>query len=241
MGDGIMGNPRGGLEQVVDELYRQRFPEVIRERRNAVWKVLCGAWFDRYIPEGARVLEVGAGYCEFINNCRAGARFAVDLNPETRLHASADVVVHEIGAESLSRVVAPGSIDVAFMSNFLEHCRTRDQVLDVLREVRQVLRPQGKVLILGPNFSACAREYYDYFDHHLPLTERAVVEALGLADLEAIEVRPRTLPFSFKSKLPSWPWLVRAYLRMSWAWRFFGAQFFVVGRKVARARQRVAA
>jgi hypothetical protein len=45
-------------------------------------------------------------------------------------------------------------------------------------------------------------------------------------------VLARTLPFSFRGSLPSWPWLVKLYLHLPWAWRFFGAQFFVVAGKV---------
>jgi hypothetical protein len=86
------------LEAAVDQLYRNRFPAEMLVRRNAVWRVLCRGWFDRYVPGSARVLEIGAGYCEFINNVAAAERVAIDLNPETRLHAAANVVVHEVGA-----------------------------------------------------------------------------------------------------------------------------------------------
>ncbi len=43
--------------------------------------------------------------------------------------------------------------------------------------------------------------------------------------------QPRTLPFTFRSRLPSWPWPVWLYLRLPWLWRFFGAQFLLVGRR----------
>jgi hypothetical protein len=140
--------------------------------------------------------------------------------------------VHEIAAERLCDVVPPSHFDAAFMSNFLEHCRTREQVLDVLRAVWIALKPGGRVLILGPNFRCCARDYYDYFDHHLPLTEKSVAEALQLAGFDVEVAQSRTLPFTFRSRLPSWPWLVWLYLRLPWLWRFFGAQFFLVGRRV---------
>jgi SAM-dependent methyltransferase len=221
------------LESLVDRIYRNRFPQEILARRSAVWRVLCQSWLARYIPRGARILEVAAGYCEFINNIPADERVAVDLNPETRLYAAPDVVVHEIAAERLGEVIPPAHFDAAFMSNFLEHCRTREQVLAVLRAVATVLKPGGRVLILGPNFRYCTRDYYDYFDHHLPLTEKSVAEALRLAGFGVELAQPRTLPYTFRSRLPSWPWLVWLYLRLPWLWRFFGAQFFLVGRRSA--------
>ncbi len=223
------------LESVVEELYRHRFPEQMLAQRNAVWQVLCNSWLAMYIPRDARVLEVGAGYCEFINNVAAAERVAVDLNPETRKHAADEVIVHQIAAEDLGQVVSAGHFDVAFMSNFLEHCRSRDQVLAVLRAVRRALKIGGRVLILGPNFRYCFREYFDYFDHYLPLTEKAVVETLELTGFAVEQVTSRTLPFTFRSKLPSWPWLVTLYLHLPWLWTVFGAQFLIVGRAASVA------
>jgi len=219
------------IESAVDRLYRHRFPATVLEQRNAVWKVLCRSWFSRYIPAEARVLEVGAGYCEFVNNIAAAERVAVDLNPETKRHASPGVVVYEIAAERLAEVVPRSYFDAVFMSNFLEHCRSRDQMLQVLCAAATVLKPRGCVLILGPNFRYCYKQYFDFFDHHLPLTEKAIVEALQLANFEIRIVKPRTLPFTFKSRLPSWSWLVQLYLRFPLLWHLFGAQFFVVGVK----------
>lgn len=218
------------LETAVDRLYRNRFPPEVLARRQAVWKTLCRSWFQRYVPSEARVLEIAPGYCEFINNIRAAERVAVDLNPETRNHAAPDVVVHECAAERLGEQVPPSHFDVAFMSNFLEHCRSRDQMLSVLHAVRLSLKPGGRLMILGPNFRYCFR---DYFDHYLPLTEKAVVEALHLAGFSVESVQSRTLPFTFRGRLPSWRWLVKLSLQLPVVWRLFGAQFFVVARTAA--------
>jgi len=229
-------DPPESIESSVDRLYRHRFPAEFLEQRAAVWKVLCNFWFSNYISKDARVLEVAAGYCEFINNIVAAERAAVDLNPETRLHASPGIAVHEIAAEDLADALPHAYYDVVFMSNFLEHCRTREQMLQVLRASSTVLKPGGSILILGPNFRFCYKQYFDFFDHHLPLTEKAVVEALQLADFEIKVVEPRTLPFTFKSRLPTYPWMVRLYLRLPLLWKLFGAQFFVVGLKTSEFR-----
>jgi SAM-dependent methyltransferase len=219
------------VEDSVNELYRKRFPAEMLQRRAAVWQVICDTWLNRYVPANGRVLEIACGYCEFINHVQAASKVGIDLNPEARLHAHPDVAVHIISAERLHESLPASSFDVAFTSNFLEHCRSRDQVLHVLQSAATVLKPGGRLLILGPNFRYCYREYFDYFDHYLPLSERAVVEALQIAGYEVEEASPRTLPFTFRSRLPSWPWLVKLYLQMPLAWRFFGQQFLIVARK----------
>ena len=121
------------IESSVREIYKARFPAEVQARRQAVWQVLCRDWFARYVPANARVLEVAPGYCEFINNIEATEKVGVDLNPDCRTFASPGITIHEAPAETLPDIVPAGYFDVAFMSNFLEHCRTRDQMLAVLR------------------------------------------------------------------------------------------------------------
>src|SRR4051812_47834649 len=67
-------------------LYRNRFSSE-SEQRQQLWQVLCGSFFQRWVPEDAVVLDLAAGQCEFINNIRAGRRIAVDLNPDVAVHA----------------------------------------------------------------------------------------------------------------------------------------------------------
>jgi len=229
--EGINGAAANRLESAIESLYRHRFPPEMLARRAAVWKVLCGSWFGRYIPANARVLEVGAGYCEFINNIAATEKVVVDLNPETKDFAAPGVLVHRIAAERLNEVVNADYFDTVFMSNFLEHCRTRDQILAILTASYLALKPGGRVLILGPNFHYCYKQYFDFFDHHLPLTDKAVAEGLSLAGFEIEESNPRTLPLTFKGRLPPSPFLVKIYLQFPLLWRFFGVQFFVVGKR----------
>ena len=49
--------------------------------------------------------------------------------------------------------------------------------------------------------------------------------------LHGAEERVRFLPFTSKSALPKWPWLVQLYLRLRPAQWLFGKQTFVVARK----------
>ena len=67
------------------------------------------------------VVDVGAGYCEFINNIRAGRKIAVDLNPRVREFAQPDVAGHQRELHRARLDADDASADVVFMSNFLEH------------------------------------------------------------------------------------------------------------------------
>jgi SAM-dependent methyltransferase len=174
------------------------------------------------------VLDVAAGWCEFINNIDALTRIAVDLNPDVKLRAGPGVVAH-VGPSTAMTEVADGSVDVAFVSNLFEHL-TRPEIVTTLEEVRRVLRPGGRLLILQPNVRYCARDYWQFFDHITPIDDRALVEVLELTDFTVTECRPRFLPYTTASRLPAWPSLVSLYLKMPLAHRALGKQAFVVAR-----------
>src|SRR5215472_9555211 len=119
----------------LSRLYALRFSRNEQERKNRVWRVLCRTFFQRYVDRDDTVLDLGAGYCEFINNIVCGRRIAVDLSDEARLHANPGVEVISGTGTDLS-ALANGTIDVAFASNFFEHLPTKADLLRTLAEVR---------------------------------------------------------------------------------------------------------
>ena len=211
-------------------LYRHRFDEADLPAKNRIWQVLCKDFFSRHVRLDDDVVDIGAGYCEFINNIRCRRKIAVDLNPEVARRAGADV---EVINESCTAIASlpDGSVDVVFMSNFLEHLPDKAAVLATLRESHRLLRKGGRAIILQPNIRFLPGEYWDFFDHHTPMKDRSLVEGVQLAGLEPTHVIPRFLPYTTKSRLPQWPWLIRLYLRVPLAWRLLGRQALVVAER----------
>jgi SAM-dependent methyltransferase len=206
-------------------LYRNRFDSE-SEQRQQTWQVLCEQFFQQWIAEDAVVLDLAAGHCEFINNIRAGRRIAVDLNPDVKVRAASGVETHVLRSDDLV-AIAEHSIDVVFISNFFEHV-SREVILSTLVEVRRVLRPGGRLLVLQPNVRYCARDYWQFFDHITPVDDRALIEAFSATGFDVVKNIPRFLPYSTKSRLPQGPALVKLYLRVPLAWRVLGAQAFMV-------------
>jgi SAM-dependent methyltransferase len=211
----------------LSDLYEQRFSAAERQRKTALWKTLCQSFFQKYVSETDVVLDLGAGYCEFINNIRCSSKFAVDLSEDTRAAAASDVTVIITPVTDLSSFDT-SSLDVVFASNLFEHLRTKEELMAVLKEVHRVLKPERKLLVLQPNIHYAYREYWDYLDHHIPLSHVSLAEALNLTGFAVREVRPRFLPYSFKSRLPQSTLLLKLYLMAGPAHLLFGKQMFIL-------------
>lgn len=214
----------------VSKIYKERFENTGLARRDRVWKVLCRHFFNHRIPETATVLDLACGYGEFINNIRAGRKLAIDLNPDAPKHLNPDVTFHQILATDLP-VVGSEIADVVFTSNFLEHLPDKAACDTVLAAVRDVLKPGGRFIVMGPNIRYAYREYWDYYDHYLPLSHVSLEEGLRLAGFEIDENIPRFMPYTMNNATPTHDLLVRAYLAFPPAWRILGKQFLVTARK----------
>ena len=214
------------------KIYSRRFA-ADRTYRNAMWRILCRDFFQKLIRREGSLLEIGAGYCEFINNIEAAKKTALDSNPDVRKSAAPNIrtIVGDISALSKLR---SSSMDAVFAGNLLEHL-DRKQILTVLREVFRILKPGGTFIILQPNIRFCARDYWMFFDHITPIDDRALMEALEIRGFTIRRLVERFLPFTTKSRFPKFLGLLRIYLRFPLVWRFFGQQSLIIAGKDAGA------
>lgn len=217
------------MKDYVLSIYADRFNKNV-EKRNAMWKILCKDYFQQFVGRKDTVLDLAAGYCEFINNIQCGQKIAVDLNVTTKKMAAKDVKVYTALSTEMPKKLTD-SVDVVFVSNFFEHLDNKDELIQTLREIARVLKPTGKLIILQPNIRLVGNAYWDFVDHSLALTEKSLAEALHLTDFTITFQKTRFLPYSMSSRIPMIPALVRAYLKFPLAQFFMGKQTLVVARK----------
>ena len=201
--------------------YRGAYP-YLRERAH-VWREIA-RYVRRDAPEAKVAVELGPGYCDFINAFPAEQKIAFDLNSEMRNFADADVDLRIQDASPLSDLL-PGSVGLIFASNFLEHL-DEPEVIELLSAARKALLDQGRLILLQPNHRLCADHYFDDPTHKTIFDDRSIVAWLQRCGLRPRRIVPGLLPFSMKSRLPKWPLLVRLYLNSPF--RPMAAQMYVV-------------
>jgi hypothetical protein len=205
-------------------LYEYRFRSIDQSARQAVWDEIAPfVW--RKMGSPATVLDPAGGLGEFVNGVPAQERWLVDAVDFPGRLAQPDVKV--VIGNILDVELPSDYFGGVFVSNLLEHLATPDDVADFLQRMRETMSKQGVIAIMGPNFKYCADEYFDCSDHILALTHVSVAEHLHAAGFEILEVVPRFLPYSFRSRLPASSGLTRAYLRSPMLWRALGKQFLI--------------
>jgi ubiquinone/menaquinone biosynthesis C-methylase UbiE len=195
-------------------------------RRSAVWRSLWQYFFRHRIAPGACVLDLGAGYGDFINSVVARRRIAVDTWPGMIDHVAPQVEAHVTPVTELG-AIGDHSVDYAFASNLFEHLPQPDFVT-ALREIARVLSPDGTLTLVQPNYRYAFREYFDDYTHVSVYSHISIADFLTAYGWEVIEVQPRFLPLTVKSRLPVWPPLIGAYLRSPV--KLMGKQMLIVAR-----------
>jgi cyclopropane fatty-acyl-phospholipid synthase-like methyltransferase len=156
------------------------------------------------------VLDLGAGYGDFINAVRAKRRLAVDVWAGMTAHLEKGV---EGLVTSITRLesVPDASVDYVFSSNCFEHFLQADLVT-CLAQLRQKMKPGARLTIVQPNFKYCVGEYFDDYTHVSIYTAQGLSDLLAANGFRITRCVPRFLPLTLQGWLPVHPLLIRLYL-----------------------------
>jgi SAM-dependent methyltransferase len=192
-------------------------------RRRVLWEVLVNCEFQKQIPPDGVVLDLGAGYGDFINLINAGRRIAVDCWPEMIEHLNPGV---ESLVTDITRLdgVPDDAVDYVLASNCFEHV-SREALVGCLAQLRKKMKPGAQLVILQPNFKYCFREYFDDYTHISIYTDRSLCDLLAANGFRVTRCEPRFLPLTLKSRFPVHPLLIRLYLASPF--KPFGKQMLV--------------
>lgn len=215
------------MKDNLEKQYEMRFG-AIHEYREKVWAILVDSFFQKLIPEGSTILEMGCGWGEFINRVRGKRKIGIDLNPtvKAKLASNIEFLNQDCSADW---PIEDDSLDVIFTSNLLEHLPSKSHIEKTVSEARRCLAPGGRLICMGANVRFVQGEYWDFWDHQVVISDRSLNELLRMNDFAIEKCLDRFLPFSMVNRQPPLI-LLRIYLALPIAWRFFGKQFLIVAQ-----------
>jgi SAM-dependent methyltransferase len=178
--------------------------------RAKVWRHLT-AYLARWVPADARVLELGAGWCDFANSVQAAEVVALDSDETVRRAVGPGVTAVVGDCTDLSQF-EDGRFDVVFASNLVEHL-DREAAGRLVDESRRVLASGGRLILLQPNFRLAPGRYFDDYTHVSIWTDQSLGDFLRARGWTLEAVQARFLPLTLKSRGAGLTFLVPWYLR----------------------------
>ena len=200
------------------------------KKRKVLWSTLCKYYFSNYISKESTVLELGAGWCDFINNIDCKRKIAVDQWSGVAECANDDV---EVYVKSVTQMpfLDSKSVDIVFASNLVEHLN-RDEFKSMIQECERVLKSGGLMILLQPNFRYSFKYYFDDYTHVSIWTDIGIMTYMESLGWESVLRIGKFLPLTVKSKLPVSKLLIKAYLKSPI--KLFGGQMLLVFKKKSK-------
>jgi SAM-dependent methyltransferase len=208
-----------------DPYFQTRLPHDVRRER--AWRYVT-KYLGQFVSEDASVLELGAGYCYFVNNIVAQRRVAVD-HSEEMLRWKGELV-EGICSDVLDylRRADADQFDFVLASNFFEHFDW-PQLNEMIKMIRRVIRNEGRLAVIQPNFRLAVGRYFDDYTHKTIFTDVSLADWLRSSGFMIVRSIPRFLPLTVKSPLSAFSFLTPIYFHLPY--RPFAGQMFILAQR----------
>ncbi len=157
--------------------------------------------FDRFnLKPQMKILEPGCGRGEFLKAFKDLGLDAtgIDISDSSKdffQKEQMELIISDIEDEK-SLPFPNESFDVIYNKSFLEHLYKPDLFL---KEAYRVLKPNGKIICLVPDWESNYKIYFDDFTHRTPFTRPSLEDILKMTKFEDVNVQKfRQLPIVWK-------------------------------------------
>jgi ubiquinone/menaquinone biosynthesis C-methylase UbiE len=159
---------------------------------------LCTYLFQYFgLKKGMKMLEPGCGRGEFLNNFKEMGLdvVGVDISPEATTYDNGlEVKLCDVENELLP--FEDNTFDVIYSKSFIEHLYYPERYLI---EAYRVLKPNGVLLTLVPDWESNYKTYFDDFTHRAPFTKISLIDAYKMYGFKEVDVfKFRQLPIVWK-------------------------------------------
>lgn len=141
--------------------------------------------FNRFnLRRGQKVLELGCGRCEFLNELKENGLEPYGLDREkSSIENEYKLNVKDC---DLSTEVFPydnETFDIVYHKSLIEHIYDPS---NLMKETMRVLKPGGKLIILTPNWSTQWKIFYEDYTHSRPYATKALRDLLKVHDMKNV-------------------------------------------------------
>lgn len=143
------------------------------------------------------MLEIGCGRGEMLRNFKnLGLKVqGIDLSLEApKFHDDIEIKVGDVENEPLP--YADNTFDIVYSKSVLEHFYYPERYI---KEAYRVLKPNGIIITLVPDWESNYKTYFDDYTHRTPFTEISLRDILKIHNFQEVNVyKFRQLPCTWK-------------------------------------------
>lgn len=147
--------------------------------------------------EKTTLLEIGCGRGEMLRNFKdLGLEVqGIDLSPEAPSF-NKDIKIKVGNVEEEQLPYEDNSFDIIYSKSVLEHFYYPERYM---REAYRVLKPNGVLVTLVPDWESCYKIYFDDYTHRTPFSKIGLEDILKIHNFEDVSVyKFRQLPLLWK-------------------------------------------
>ena len=143
------------------------------------------------------MLEIGCGRGEMLENFKKLNLQVkgVDISPEAA-NFQKDIEIKVINVEEEKLPYDDNSFDIIYSKSVLEHFYYPERYM---KEAYRVLKPNGILLTLVPDWESCYKIYFDDYTHRTPFSKIGLEDILKIHSFKDVNVyKFRQLPIVWK-------------------------------------------
>jgi len=146
---------------------------------------LCNYLCGRFgIKKGSKLLDVGCGRGDFLKNFKDLGLDATGLDIEKiEPTVSEDVKIYTCNFETDNFPFENESFDVIFSKSVIEHLKNPE---NLIKEARRILKPDGRIIILTPDWQSQIKIFYDDYTHVHPYTTTGLHDLLKIFNFKNV-------------------------------------------------------
>jgi SAM-dependent methyltransferase len=147
-------------------------------------------YYLKSLGEGQKILDLNPGLDGIYNELKESKAeyLCLEQNPEVREFLEKNNIsvtdwrIPEIPMEN-------NSVDYVLSAPFIEHLPTYVDALNFLLEVKRILKPGGKILLIVPNYLSLKEIFYEDYKHEWVTTKKRIIDMLSDCQYEVLGFR----------------------------------------------------
>jgi len=168
--------------------------------------------YKSFFKKTGKLLDIGCGRGYYIDAFNK-------LGFETG-GCDVEVVREDVIQVNLEKSKLPyedNTFDFVFSKSVIEHIKNTDNYLS---EIKRVLKPDGMLFLMTPNWKTAYKIFYDSFTHYRPFTKRSLKGILLYHDFKNIIVK--------NARHPPYIWRMFGYKTLGWSWYPFKKSYEII-------------